>query len=336
VAANSFYRRRNRSLILIVPVSAFLIFSSFMLARLAADARFAAGRDGRDASVRREAHVAVIFPESQPEFYRRISDGLAEFLEDEGAEFIGFQYMTPFPFMSPEESMLRQSEIASLAEIDGIVIAPAQSSMLAEILSDARRRGIAVVALNNSIGGDSADTVIGVDSFLAGTRVGEISAELLEGPARGYFISGSNSLIPDSDQFMAGLRASIFASGRRIAVSLALLAEDDVFARQRIEEILALVPEISLVIADSPEVTLNLAQAVVENNLVGTVTIIGVAGTPEVDEYFEAGIISRMISINPDEIALKAVQAVRSLLDGGEVDPRLTVNIRIQQRGDQP
>jgi ABC-type sugar transport system substrate-binding protein len=331
MAARTIHRRIRGSILLILPVSFFLIFSVGMLIRLAADTRFVPSRSERQSLVRRDAHVTVIFPEQRPNFYSLIRTGLEQYLEDEGADFIGLQYLRPFPFMSSGESMLRQSEIVALAQVDGIIISPPRSEELAEILIDARDRGIAILALNNNLGPDAVDTVVGVDSFQAGRQIGEVAAGLLFEPTRGFFISGADTLIPDPDQFLRGLREGIFASGSGISVFSAPLEARDVFARQRIEEILFQVPEVGLIIADSPEVTLNLAQAVVENNLVGRVTLIGVAGLPEIEEYFDAGIISRLLSINPEEIAIKSLEAMRDLLEGRDVPAQISVALRIAE-----
>jgi ABC-type sugar transport system substrate-binding protein len=168
-------------------------------------------------------------------------------------------------------------------------------------------------------------------AYQAGRQIGEVAAGLLFEPTRGFFISGADTLIPDPDQFLRGLREGIFASGSGISVLSAPLEARDVFARQRIEEILFQVPEVGLIIADSPEVTLNLAQAVVENNLVGRVTLIGVAGLPEIEEYFDAGIISRLLSINPEEIAIKSLEAMRDLLEGRDVPAQISVALRIAE-----
>ncbi len=328
---NSLSRRVAISIFLLVPVLLFMLYAIVRLLLLAGDARLGPPQLGIDGGLRRDAHISVMFPGNQRDFYSQIRSGLQDYLESQGQQSLGLQYLEPFPFMSAEESLFRHSEIAALAQVDGVVIAPVQSRRISSLLARSRLEGIPVVALNSNLEAGSVDTVIGVDSFSLGVRIGEIlsGSEL----SSGVYIQGANTLIPQSAEFISGFRAALFPLNRRLPLEISGEGDDGLGLRSTVESVLSRVPEIDLVIADSPDLTLILAQAVVESNLVGRLTIVGVRGAAEIDEYFESEVISYLISVNPEEIAIKTIEALAGLLAGETVAGEVPVSVRIEEAG---
>lgn len=319
-----------RLLFLAIPVIVILVFSIYMLAQLALESALYTDENDWLNYQQRDFHVVVLFPDSEDSLYRRIREGLSSFLDGPPGADMGLQFLEPFPFMTSRESMFRHSEIAQIAAVDGVIIAAPVSSTLQEALRAARARGVKVVSMNGNLSDSAADSVVAVNSFALGAELGQSILNLpidLQGVA---LLSSNRALISDFGEFQNGLKTAVFAGDRRLPISVIELSPDDIFARQAIEKILNESPGYNLIITDSPDITMNLSQAIIEQNIVGSAYVIGSGSAEELEDYIDAGIIQGLMNISPGEAALKTLSVMSELLNGREPRTDEEINVRLE------
>lgn len=322
---------QNRRLIfLAIPVIAVLAVSVWMLTRLALESALHTGESDWLNYQQRKFHVVVLFPDSEDSLYRRIRNELSSFLDGPPGDEIGMQFLEPFPFMTSRESMFRHSEIAQIAAVDGVIIAAPVSSSLQESLSTARARGVKVVSMNGNLSDSAADSVVGVDSFALGADLGQRVLNLPIDLQGVVLLSSNRALISNFDEFQTGLKTALFAGEGRLPLSVIELSPDDIFARQAIEEILNDSPGYNLIITDSPDITLNLSQAIIEQNIVGSAYVIGSGSGEELEDYIAAGIIQGLMNISPGEAALKTLSVMSELLNGAPPRQEMEIKVRLE------
>ncbi|WP_041401524.1 hypothetical protein [Salinispira pacifica] len=184
--------------------------------------------------------------------------------------------------------------------------------------------------MNGNLSDSAADSVVAVNSFALGAELGQSILNLpvdLQGVA---LLSSNRALISDFGEFQNGLKTAVFAGDRRLPISVIELSPDDIFARQAIEKILNESPGYNLIITDSPDITMNLSQAIIEQNIVGSAYVIGSGSAEELEDYIDAGIIQGLMNISPGEAALKTLSVMSELLNGREPRTNEEINVRLE------
>jgi ribose transport system substrate-binding protein len=220
--------------------------------------------------------------------------------------------------MSQTESVAELIEISGLCGLDGILTCSSDDPNMKAAIDEASERGVPIFMLGSDISDSLRKGYIGTDNYAAGKTVGSLLSEdnldCKNAVLIGTDIAKENA---GSDEFfIAGLKSAIYNmphinleyldTGSTPFAVEALIREGSQGRR-----------EIDAVVCRSIEDTIICANAVIENNLVGRIKIIGCNEDRTVLEYLEKGIVQAAITSDGETIGKAAMESFLFLRENG-------------------
>lgn len=210
------------------------------------------------------------------------------------------------------------ADLIEKGEIDGLVIAPFDSTRLASVIEQAIDVGIHVVAMDTPVNSDQLLSFVVFDNFSAGKAVGEWVVQELGGKGKVLILDGpqdQQNAIERRNGFLAGLK------GGDIEVLDTESADWEIEPASRITSAwLARFAEVDAIIAANDNMALGAAQAITD---AGRQNII-VTGFDATDIALQAiadGQISATVDQAPGEQTRLAIQVLIKHLETGETFP---------------
>ncbi len=131
-----------------------------------------------------QKRIAVLIPQSDPDYWQRTIDGINAELGDA----VSVQ-VTQFSATDTDEQRLR-FEMAVAANVDGMIVHLSDDALAQEMQEKASASGIAVVFVGSGLPGEQKCWYVGSDHYRSGKKAGEIIAEATGGKASIAILSG--------------------------------------------------------------------------------------------------------------------------------------------------
>lgn len=271
-------------------------------------------------SEERGSHYAFFLPASDHSFFRQIKDG---------AKHASNSLDCTISFYPIDKDTLSLKMVPYLG-IDGICLYPfMQNDDLISTMKSIRESGIPIIQLENEIVREENTFYIGTNHFETGLAVGKL-ALLADKDLINIAIVYSDKnpgLQSGSSLVEMGIKSIIGDSIGNLYTRNTNLNPLD--AERLAYEIVKESPEIDLIVLSDPNDTLVAVQAIIDNNLVGRVQIIGFGEDKHILEYIDKGIILGTIVRNPYRIGFSAVLALQEIELNGYTSAYVDTGIKI-------
>ena len=214
------------------------------------------------------------------------------------------------------ESVSELIDIAGAAGVDGILTCVANDSGLTEAIDAAVQQGIPVVTVAGDDPDSARQSCVGVDYYALGVAMGNLLLELDSENVVVFMRESVDKWQISNLNLSAGMRVAI---QKRPQIETAYMQSGD-----KPFSIEALVQSVArgthttdTILCDNIEDTLTAVNAVIENNMVGKIRIVGYNESNEVLEYIQKGVVYAVITTDGETVGGSAMQSFLDLQSKG-------------------
>lgn len=267
---------------------------------------------GCGATAATEQHtVALVAKSTQTEFWLSVFAG---------AEAAATEYNLKLTITGPEteedyEAQNRMVADAVAAGAEALVFSAIDYENNASAIDDAARAGVKIVAIDSSVASEMVSTYIGTDNYAAGRMAAQAALERVEGELTvgivNYDISSANG-----QEREHGAVDLLQESGRaEVAAVINTLAEAGQ-AKEDTEAMLAVHPEINVLLAFNEPTSVGAAEAVSALGLSESVFLVGFDSNVVTVDGLQEGSVDALVVQNPYAMGYLGVESAYKLLAG--------------------
>jgi len=241
----------------------------------------------------------------------------AEFLQEvyEGASSVAENYDAVVELLLPDSnaddvSIYSWLEYAEYIGASGLIAYIDDEKQVINPLVDIEGNKIPLVALGNDNPNSSHITYIGTNKYELGKQLAKLVTSIMPEEAELLIVADNNNNSEATNIMLASfiediasltsLNWNLLETGKSKTVS-----SDEIIRQAFIKK-----PEINMVICLTLEDTLRTAQSVIDLNKTGEIKIIGFHESEKTIEYLNKGILSAVISFNPEKIGQNAMKEI--------------------------
>ena len=255
--------------------------------------------------------VALVAKSTETEFWLSVFAG---------AEAAATEYNLKLSISGPEteedyESQNRMVAEAVAAGAEALVFSAIDYENNASAIDDAARAGVKIVAIDSSVASEMVSTYIGTDNYAAGRMAAQAALERVEGELTvgivNYDISSANG-----QEREHGAVDLLQESGRaEVAAVINTLAEAGQ-AKEDTEAMLAVHPEINVLLAFNEPTSVGAAEAVSALGLSESVFLVGFDSNVVTVDGLQEGSVDALVVQNPYAMGYLGVESAYKLLAG--------------------
>ena len=231
------------------------------------------------------------------------------------------------------DEALQTLDMAMYAQVDGIILHAIKNEALSEKVTQVMEAGIGVVVMNEDLPDSHRVSYVGVNRYNIGQVAGKALAAAMNGRGQVAIIEQRVNQASEEqvdDLLILGL-TDVFKEYTDLNLSLIKYTQQGLLSAESVaNEIIRNHPEIDGIFCTSGENTLGVAQALIDNNYVSAISLVGFGDEDELLAYIEKGKIaqSTIVTDNKDigETALKTfVEYVNDQFVSSYVNTKLLV-----------
>lgn len=250
------------------------------------------------------------------EFYKIIGEEVSYRIEAEGDRLI---------LRDPALNPVRQAEqIEDMLDmgISALIVAPADSECLREVLKKAREQGVSIIVVDTAVAdGIPADCTITSDNYKAGVLVGEY---YLTEHESGELVIMTHESTESARERVAGFVDTI-SRNENIHIVREIGCEGQVeIAMPKLQEAIDEGLQFDSIFCLNDLASVGVVAALDENGLLDEVDVYGVDASPDSKALIYEGMMDATAAQFPTVIGERAADTLYDLLDGKEVTDILT------------
>ncbi len=252
-------------------------------------------------------------------FYQDLEAGMLEAAKANGYELL----VTAGEFDVARQKDQLQDFIVQ--KVNAIVVSPCDSRSIGTAIQAANDAGIPVFTADIACLADNAKVVTHVasDNVAGGRLAAQALAEALGGQGKVAIIDHPE--VESVIQRVSGFEAEIAATpGIQIAAKLTGRGVKDQ-AMRTAEDILQSHPDLAAFFGINDDSALGALAAVEKAGKQGKVVIVGFDAVPEAREAIKAGKIFADVIQQPREIGMQTIEAIKTYMAGGQVQPTILI-----------
>jgi len=313
------------TLVLALFTTAFFIYYAFFLLPHLSDT----GTDKNETAENRSYHVLVIGNSENESFLGQIY---------KGAQQVSGKYDAVVELNVPESqaqdvSLQALLDYASFTDTDGIIAfidTPINEFKLPLNSKGTQIPLVTVVRYNPEL---PQVSFIGTNYSELGRKIAVESNSLLSGKGSLIIINTSSSNNPNYSTLMNSLINSLREyQGIHSKIADSVSQQGIVSVEDRIRSEITSAG-ISLIVCLTAEDTIRAAQAVSDLGKTGKTRIIGFGSGETVDMYLEKGVITELLSIDPEKTGEMAMQELFEYIQHGYANSYITADMRVRRAG---
>ena len=279
---------------------------------------------GRDFSLEQKEDARLIgasYMTMNNEFYTIISEEAAYRVEAEGDRMI-----LRDPALDPVRQASQIRELLDMG-ISALVVAPADADCLADVLTEARDRGVKVIVVDTAVADDiPADCTITSDNYEAGVIIGK------------YFLQKHNTakLVVMTHESARSARERVggfldtVSANENIQVVKKIECEGQVeIAMPRLQEAIDEGLDFDTVFCLNDLAGMGVVAALDENGLLDQVAVYGVDASPDSKELIHEGKMAASAAQFPTVIGKEAADAIYRCFDGEETEKLILTPVKL-------
>jgi ribose transport system substrate-binding protein len=277
------------------------------------------------ASAASAATVALVTINQQALFFNQINDGAKQAADKAGAKLVIFNANNqPAAQNSAIEDYITQ-------KVDGIVLVAIDVNGVKPAISDAKKAGIPVVAIDARIpDGDNA-AFIGVDNKGAGEQIGKFFADYVKtkmgGSAKVGVVGALNSFI--QNQRLDGFKGVAAAGGTVKFLDTVDGQNIQDVALTAAENLMTANPDMNALYATGEPALIGAISAVSSQKMTDKVKVFGWDLTAQAIKGIDEGWIVAVVQQDPFQEGVAGVDAILKLKAGEKVNPSIDIPVTI-------
>ena len=277
------------------------------------------------ASAASAATVALVTINQQALFFNQINDGAKQAADKAGAKLVIFNANNqPAAQNSAIEDYITQ-------KVDGIVLVAIDVNGVKPAISDAKKAGIPVVAIDARIpDGDNA-AFIGVDNKGAGEQIGKFFADYVKtklgGSAKVGVVGALNSFI--QNQRLDGFKGAAAAGGGVKFLDTVDGQNVQDVALTAAENLMTANPDMNALYATGEPALIGAISAVSSQKMTDKVKVFGWDLTAQAIKGIDEGWIVAVVQQDPFQEGVAGVDAILKLKAGEKINPSIDIPVTI-------
>lgn len=277
------------------------------------------------ASAASAATVALVTINQQALFFNQINDGAKQAADKAGAKLVIFNANNqPAAQNSAIEDYITQ-------KVDGIVLVAIDVNGVKPAISDAKKAGIPIVAIDARIpDGDNA-AFIGVDNKGAGEQIGKFFADYVTakmgGSAKIGVVGALNSFI--QNQRLDGFKGVAAAGGSVKFLDTVDGQNIQDVALTAAENLMTANPDMNALYATGEPALIGAISAVSSQKMTDKVKVFGWDLTAQAIKGIDEGWIVAVVQQDPFQEGVAGVDAILKLKAGEKVNPSIDIPVTI-------
>lgn len=250
------------------------------------------------------------------EFYKIISEEVSYRIEAEGDRLI-----LRDPALNPERQAEQIEDMLDMG-ISALIVAPADSECLREVLKKAREQGVSIIVVDTAVAdGIPADCTITSDNYKAGVLVAE---HYLTEHESGDLVIMTHESAESARERVAGFVDTI-SRNENIHIVKEIGCEGQVeIAMPKLQEAIDEGLQFDSIFCLNDLASVGVVAALDENGLLDQVDVYGVDASPDSKALIYEGMMDATAAQFPTVIGERAADTLYDLLDGKEVTDILT------------
>lgn len=250
------------------------------------------------------------------EFYKIISEEVSYRIEAEGDRLI-----LRDPALNPERQAEQIEDMLDMG-ISALIVAPADSECLREVLKKAREQGVSIIVVDTAVAdGIPADCTITSDNYKAGVLVAE---HYLTEHESGELVIMTHESAESARERVAGFVDTI-SRNENIHIVKEIGCEGQVeIAMPKLQEAIDEGLQFDSIFCLNDLASVGVVAALDENGLLDEVDVYGVDASPDSKALIYEGMMDATAAQFPTVIGERAADTLYDLLDGKEVTDILT------------
>lgn len=250
------------------------------------------------------------------EFYKIISEEVSYRIEAEGDRLI-----LRDPALNPERQAEQIEDMLDMG-ISALIVAPADSECLREVLKKAREQGVSIIVVDTAVAdGIPADCTITSDNYKAGVLVAE---HYLTEHESGELVIMTHESAESARERVAGFVDTI-SRNENIHIVKEIGCEGQVeIAMPKLQEAIDEGLQFDSIFCLNDLASVGVVAALDENGLLDQVDVYGVDASPDSKALIYEGMMDATAAQFPTVIGERAADTLYDLLDGKEVTDILT------------
>ncbi|NLG85316.1 MAG: sugar ABC transporter substrate-binding protein [Firmicutes bacterium] len=258
--------------------------------------------------------VASIVPTSDEEgYWRQLRLGMEEAAVRYGVglEFGGSRSQN-------DEHLVDRFKAAIAARVDGIICYVEDNDQVAQVISQAVRRGITVITVGSDVPASGRQGYVGPDAFYLGYEVGR-TLRMMKKEAKVAVLLDGSTVRPRSTQarYLQGLRQALASAPGLRLVHVGRTPPGVLGAQSAIQDLLSKEEEIEVICCFSPHDTLGVARVLRESDWHHRVILIGTGLLPETLHLLAQGVVSATVASYPLEMGFESIRLFHEIRTGG-------------------
>lgn len=268
-------------------------------------------------SIEPKYHLQIIIQNTDEHFWNLFTDGALTASEEYGV-YVEFVPVSQKNTLGIKEAV----EKGIISGVDGIGLQPTDSSQTHLFIEEAKKKGIEVITYENYNYSITDTPMVGSNSYSIGTLAGDMAVNAING------IGEIAVIMNDSDDegglfyrnlIIQGIMES-FQKNDSIQITEVYNINKDKFEAEKVAStIISEHKDINLIICLDERSTPGVAQVLVDNNLVGDVSLIGYGIMPQTLDYIKKGVIYGTVCPNAYEIGFNTVKQLTKSLEGEQI-----------------
>lgn len=255
-----------------------------------------------------DTHVVFITNDQNLSFWDSVYRGISE-LAEENEVAVEWRQASRLKGSTVSELI----DAASTVAVDGILTCADGDEKTVASINNAVQMGIPVITLGGDAPSSARHGCVGVENYALGNVMGDMLVSLF--PACNntvIFVQNEREAWQVSDRIFAAGINNVMRKHPRINVEFLPTGEESLTIETTIRDVVLQKRELDAIICRSAEDTVTCANAVIENNLVGNIRIIGYNENEEILEYIQKGIVEAAITTDGETIGKNAMESFLS------------------------
>jgi ribose transport system substrate-binding protein len=295
-----------------------------LLVVVALGASVSCGRSGSEKTIQ----VALVAKALDSEWWQRVKSGA----EEAARATPGIKLAV----LAPEREINIDQQASILEDqitkrVSALAVAPAGVSEILPLLDKAKAAGIPVIIFDTDVDWNSKNSFVGSDNREAGRLAGNHIVKVLGGKGKVAVIRGILGIRTHDDR-LAGFREAIAGSPEITCVTVQPANSERGMGMTVAENILTSHPDLKAIFATNDQMALGAVEAVAARNVAGKVAVVGVDATREAVTAIQNGKLSADISMHPEALGRRAVEAAIKAARGETVEKRIDIGATLVTR----
>lgn len=281
---------------------------------------------GLGASAAQAETFALVTINQQALFFNQINDGAKAAAKAAGADLVIFDANNvPAAQNTAIENYITQ-------KVDGIILIAIDVNGVKPAITEAKKAGIPVIAIDAQIPNGDNVSFVGVDNTKAGEEIGKYYADYvkkeMKGEASVGVVGALNSFI--QNQRLDGFKKAVTASGDKVTFLDTVDGQNvqDV-ALGAAENLMTANPTMSTLYATGEPALIGSVSAVESQGRQSDVKVFGWDLTAQAVKGIDEGWVVAVVQQDPAGEGKAAVEALAKLKKGGKVEPIINVPVTI-------